>query len=239
MINRAFTFSPVLPRAAMGFAVLILVVSGCGVDPDTSDSTPSSTTLPTAIPPPSDDGNGDGNGNGGGGIVWPSLPSGPEIPQILEVYVYSVLAEANPSRCAALFSPEGVEVQAEGGPFVVSLVGATEFNFVTGDRTRLLYEAGARLCAGDETAARVAFTTAVGLGSWSTAAEDAATQTAVCTVWDTVAHLLDPGAGACTLEAATTDATESAGPSGTPGESADTTDDPAVESDAADATDAP
>ena len=168
------------------------------------------------------------------GIAWPTLPSGPDIPDTLEIHVYKVLEPADASRCAALFAG-GVQV----GNVVVSLVGATDLNFVTGDRTRLLYAAGAHLCAGDETAAREAFAAAVTLGSWSEDAEDDETQTVVCTVWDTVARLLDPSAGACTLQLATDDgdtddgdATDDATPSNDPSATAG-------ESDAADATDAP
>ncbi len=238
MINRAFAFQPGLFRAAIALIGLILVAGGCGgIDPASSDSTPSTASAPPGSTATADDGNGNanGNGNGNGGIVWPSLPSGPDIPDTLEIHVYKVLEPADASRCAALFAG-GVEV----GNVVVSLVGATELNFVTGDRTRLLYTAGAHLCAGNETAAREAFAAAVTLGSWNEDAEDAETQTVVCTVWDTVAHLLDPNAGACTLQLADdgdpddgdADATDDATPSDDPSATAG-------ESDAADTTDAP
>ena len=164
MINRTPVLQRGLSRAAIWLAVLILVAAGCGgIDPASSDSTPSSTSAPPESSATADDDNGNGNGGGGGGgIVWPSLPTGPDIPQIMEVYVYSVLEEADYSRCAALLLAEGVEVELGGSRFVVTLDGPSELSFETGDRTRLLYEAGARLCAGDETAAREAFAAAVG-----------------------------------------------------------------------------
>ena len=59
---------------------------------------------------------------------------------------------------------------------------------------------GARLYAGDETAAREAFAAAVSFGRWSDAVQDPDTHFVVCTMWDTVAGLLDPSAGACTLQ---------------------------------------
>jgi hypothetical protein len=246
MINRAFAFQPGLLRAAIGLAGLILVIGGCGgPDPGSSDSAASSTSSPTESSATADEDNGNGNG---GGIVWPSLPDGPEIPQIMEVYVYSVLEEADSSRCAALFLAEGVEVELKGSSFVVTLDGPSDLSFETGDRTRLLYEAGARLCAGDETAAREAFAEAVSFGPWSNAVQDADTHFVVCTMWDTVAGLLDPSAGACTLQLgdaddgdadATDDATPSADPSATADESDAAADDGVSESDAADATDAP
>ena len=131
--------------------------------------------------------------------------------------MYKVLAAADASRCAALFTPGGVQV---GDSFVAGFgAAAVEPNFATGDRTRHLYEAGAHLCAGDETAAREAFAAALSLGTWDVHTEDAETQRVVCTVWNAVTNLVDPSAGACSLELTTTDdgETDDAGADATDG----------------------
>lgn len=195
--------SPVIHRrlaqAPMGPLGLILVALGCGGPLESTSSAAASaspSSLATQNPEPADGDNGGGNGE----LVWLTLPTGPDIPGYQEIQMYKVLAAADASSCAALFSPEGVQV----GDFVAGFgAAAIEPNFDTGDRTRHLYEAGAHLCAGDEMAAREAFAAGLSLGDWDVVqADDVETQRVVCTVWNAVANLLDPSAGACTLTTA-------------------------------------
>ncbi len=224
-----------LAQAPMGLVGLILVAVGCGSPLDSTSSAAASaspSSLATQNPEPADDDNGGGNG----GLVWLTLPTGPDIPGYQEIQMYKVLAAADASSCAALFSPEGVQV----GDFVASFgAAAIEPNFDTGDRTRHLYEAGAHLCAGNEAAAREAFAAGLSLGDWDVLhADDAGTQRVVCTVWNAVANLLDPSAGPCTLTTADDGEADDGGADATDGASddaADATD--GASDDAADATD--
>jgi hypothetical protein len=212
----------------MGLVALILVAVGCGgTDPGPLDSTSSAAAgASPSSPATQNQGTTDGdNGEGNGELGWPMLPTGPDIPGYQEIQMYKVLAAADASSCAALFSPEGVQV----GDFVAGFgAAAVEPNFDTGDRTRHLYEAGAHLCAGDETAAREAFAAALSLGDWDVLhADDAGTQRVVCTVWNSVANLLDPSAGACTLTTADDGEADDGGADATDGASdggADATD---------------